>query len=147
MSRLSASFWMMSRGILIIGQPIVWMPFLTLMVVWNVALSAAQADVSDVSVDRKVEQKSANGALKSYVEEASQRFLIPNPWIWAVMKVESAGDARALSHKGAMGLMQIMPDTWTMLRKQHGLGDDPYDPRDNILAGASYLRDLHHRYG
>jgi hypothetical protein len=43
--------------------------------------------------------------------------------------------------------MQIMPDTWTMLRQQHGLGDDPYNPRDNILAGASYLRDLHHRYG
>jgi Transglycosylase SLT domain len=147
MSRLSASCWMMSRGVLSIARPIVWMPFLTLMVVLNVALSAAQTDVSDVSVDRKVEQISANGAFKSYVEEASQRFLIPSSWIWAVMRVESAGDARALSNKGAIGLMQIMPDTWTMLRQQHGLGDDPYDPRDNILAGASYLRDLHHRYG
>jgi Transglycosylase SLT domain len=63
------------------------------------------------------------------------------------MRVESAGDARALSNKCAIGLMQIMPDTWNMLRQQHSLGDDPYDPRDNILAGASYLRDLHHRYG
>jgi Transglycosylase SLT domain len=147
MSRLSASCWMMSRGVLIIGQPIVWIPFLTLMVVLNVALSPAQADVSDVSVDRKVEQISANGALKSYVEEASRRFLIPSVWIWAVMSVESAGEVRTLSHKGAIGLMQIMPDTWTMLRQQHSLGDDPYDPRDNILAGASYLRDLHQRYG
>ena len=43
--------------------------------------------------------------------------------------------------------MQIMLDAWAMLRQQHGLGDDPYNPRDNILAGASYLRDLHHRYG
>ena len=85
--------------------------------------------------------------IKLYIEEASRRFLIPSPWIWAVMRVESAGDASALSNKGAMGLMQIMSDTWTMLRLQHGLGDDPYDPRDNILAGASYLRDLHHRYG
>lgn len=85
--------------------------------------------------------------IKIYVEEASRRFLIPSPWIWAVMRVESAGDVRALSNKGAMGLMQIMPDTWIMLRPQHGLGADPYDPRDNILAGASYLRDLHHRYG
>ena len=50
-------------------------------------------------------------------------------------------------NKSAIVLMQIMPDTWTMLRQQHGLGDDPYNPRDNILAGASYLRDLHHRYG
>ena len=63
------------------------------------------------------------------------------------MKVESAGDARALSNKGAIGLMRIMPDTWTMLRQQHGLGDDPCNPRANILAGAGYLRDLHHRYG
>ena len=62
-------------------------------------------------------------------------------------RVESAGDALALSNKGAMGLMQIMLDAWAMLRQQHGLGDDPYNPRDNILAGASYLRDLHHRYG
>ena len=63
------------------------------------------------------------------------------------MRIESAGDAHALSHKGAIGLMQIMPDTWNMLRQQHVLGDDPYDPRDNILAGVGYLRELHHRYG
>ena len=63
------------------------------------------------------------------------------------MRVEGAGDARALSHKGAMELMQIMPDTLTMLRQQHGLGDHLYDPRDNILAGAGYLPGLHHRYG
>ena len=62
-------------------------------------------------------------------------------------RVESAGDALALSNKGAMGLMQIMLDAWAMLRQQHGLGDDPYNPRDNILAGAGYLRELHHRYG
>ena len=125
----------MYRGVLIIGQPIVWTPFLTLMVVLNVDLSAAQADVSDNSVYRKVAKPSAYPALKSYVEEASRRFLIPSSCIWAVMRVESAGDARALSNKAAMGLMQIMPDTWTMLRQQHGLGDDPYNPRANILAG------------
>jgi hypothetical protein len=62
------------------------------------------------------------------------------------MQAESAGDVRARSKKGAMGLMQIMPATWTMLRNRLGLGDDPFDPRDNILAGAAYLRDLHDRY-
>ncbi len=111
MSQLSVTCRMISRGVLSIARSIVWMSFLTLMVILNVALSAAQADVSDVSVDRKVEQISANGALKSYVEEASQRFLIPSSWTWAVMRVESAGDARALSHKGAIGLMQIIQDT------------------------------------
>ncbi len=86
-------------------------------------------------------------AIRSDVEEASRRFLIPSSWIWAVMKVESAGDVRALSNKGAMGLMQIMPKTWETLRQQHRLGADPYDPRDNILAGAAYLGELYDRYG
>lgn len=63
------------------------------------------------------------------------------------MAIESGGDALALSPKGAMGLMQVMPDTWGGLRVQHGLSDNPYDPRDNILAGAAYLRELHERYG
>jgi hypothetical protein len=147
MSRLSATCWLMSRGGLSIASPIICVPVITFMVVLNVALSAAHADVGDDSVDRKVKQISAYGALKSYVEEASRRFLIPCSWIWAVMKVESAGDVRALSKKGAMGLMQIMPRTWEMLREQHVLGTDPYNPRDNILAGAAYLRELHHRYG
>jgi hypothetical protein len=43
--------------------------------------------------------------------------------------------------------MQIMPETWADLRLRYGLGNDPYDPRDNILAGAAYLRELHDRYG
>jgi soluble lytic murein transglycosylase-like protein len=63
------------------------------------------------------------------------------------MTVESAGDARARSPKGAMGLMQIMPETWADLRIRHRIGDNPYDPRDNILAGAAYLHELHDRYG
>jgi hypothetical protein len=90
---------------------------------------------------------SAVSAIRSHVEEASRRFLIPSSWIWAVIRVESAGDVRALSNKGAVGLMQLMPKTWASLRQQHGLGVDPYDPRDNILAGAAYLRELHDRYG
>lgn len=81
------------------------------------------------------------------VAEASQRFGVPAAWIRAVMGVESANDPRAISPKGAMGLMQIMPETWSYLRARYGLGRDPYDPRDNILAGAAYLRELHDRYG
>jgi hypothetical protein len=51
------------------------------------------------------------------------------------------------SSKGTMGLMQIMPKTWTELRARYGLGADPYDPHDNILAGAAYIRELYDRYG
>ncbi|WP_245334858.1 lytic transglycosylase domain-containing protein [Bradyrhizobium mercantei] len=61
--------------------------------------------------------------------------------------MESAGDVHARSPKGAMGLMQIMPATWAELRDRHNLGSDPYDPLDNILAGAAYLRELFDRYG
>jgi hypothetical protein len=82
-----------------------------------------------------------------FVEQASHRFGVPVRWIRAVVDVESAGDVRARSPKGAMGLMQIMPETWAKLRLRYDLGDDPYDPRDNILAGSAYLRELHDRYG
>lgn len=82
-----------------------------------------------------------------HIAEAARRFGIPQPWIRAVMEVESAGNPRAVSHAGAMGLMQIMPDTWAELRAAHRLGNDPFDPRDNILAGAAYLRQMYDRFG
>lgn len=83
----------------------------------------------------------------AHIAEASQRFGIPEHWIRAVMRAESAGNARAVSSAGAMGLMQVMPDTWTDLRNRHRLAHDPYDPRDNILAGTAYLREMFDRYG
>jgi soluble lytic murein transglycosylase-like protein len=85
--------------------------------------------------------------IADYVAEAARRFGVPAAWIRAVMDAESAGDVHAVSRKGAMGLMQIMPDTWSELRARYGLGRDPFDPRDNILAGAAYLREMHDRYG
>lgn len=81
------------------------------------------------------------------IAEASARFAIPEHWIRSVMQVESAGDPRAVSHAGAMGLMQVMPGTWAALRQDHGLGTDPFEPRDNILAGTAYLRAMLDRYG
>ena len=83
----------------------------------------------------------------SYIAEASERFSVPAHWIRAVMQLESHGDTTALSPKGAMGLMQIMPQTYTELRLRYHLGTDPYAPRSNILAGAAYLHELHDRYG
>lgn len=83
----------------------------------------------------------------SHVAEASRRFGIPEAWIWSVMRVESAGNPVATSHAGAMGLMQVMPGTYAELRSHYGLGADAYQPRDNIIAGAAYLRQMHDRYG
>ncbi|WP_244549966.1 lytic transglycosylase domain-containing protein [Bradyrhizobium erythrophlei] len=82
-----------------------------------------------------------------FVEQASRRFGVPERWLRAVIDVESAGDVRARSQKGAMGLMQIMPETWAELRLRYDLGNDPYDARANIIAGTAYLRELHDRYG
>lgn len=81
------------------------------------------------------------------IAEASARFAIPEHWIRAVMQVESAGDPGAVSRAGAMGLMQVMPGTWAVLRQDHGLGADPFEARDNILAGTAYLREMWDRYG
>jgi len=81
------------------------------------------------------------------IAEASRRFGVPTSWITAVMRAESLGDVRALSPKGAVGLMQIMPETYAGLRDRYGLGADPHAPRDNILAGAAFLGELHERYG
>jgi soluble lytic murein transglycosylase-like protein len=83
----------------------------------------------------------------AFITEASKRFAVPEHWIRSVMRVESAGEVRARSRKGAMGLMQIMPQTWSDLRARYDLGADPYDSRDNILAGAAYIRELYQRFG
>jgi membrane-bound lytic murein transglycosylase MltF len=79
--------------------------------------------------------------------EATQRFGIPTAWVQAIMSVESGGDRHALSPKGAMGLMQLMPKTWAELSAQYGFGRDPFDPHDNIMAGVAYLREMLNRYG
>jgi SLT domain-containing protein len=83
----------------------------------------------------------------AHIAEAAQRFELPASWIRAVLKAESNGDPRAISPKGAMGLMQVMPDTWAELRVRHRLGGNPYDPHDNIVAGSAYIRALYDRYG
>ncbi|MBB4095806.1 lytic transglycosylase domain-containing protein [Ochrobactrum pecoris] len=97
--------------------------------------------------DASVERATPRDPYAGHIADAARRFDIPEAWIRAVMRVESRGDVRAISPKGAIGLMQIMPATWGDLRTRHGLGGDPYDPRDNIMAGAAYLREMHDRYG
>ena len=85
--------------------------------------------------------------LQDLIAKASRRFGVPASWIAEVMSVESRGRAGALSPKGAIGLMQVMPETYSDMRARYGLGANPWDPRDNVLAGAAYLRLLYDRYG
>jgi len=110
-------------------------------------LTALSPTAPTVAQNAPVERASPSDPYAGHIAEAARRFGIPEGWIRAVMRVESRGDVRAISPKGAMGLMQIMPATWADLRARHSLGGDPYDPRDNILAGAAYLREMHDRYG
>lgn len=87
------------------------------------------------------------------IAEAAKRFGVPQPWIRAVIQVESGGRTMLGEHRpmkssmGAMGLMQLMPQTYADMRAQYGLGKDPYDSYDNIMAGTAYLRFLRARYG
>src|SRR3546814_15732030 len=86
------------------------------------------------------------------IEEASTRFGIPTSWIERVMRAESRGltmlNGRPIrSRAGAMGLMQLMPATWADMRARLGLGRNPDDPRDNILAATFFLRLMYDRFG
>jgi hypothetical protein len=82
-----------------------------------------------------------------HIREAAARYRVPEQWVRAVMQQESGGEQQATSPVGAMGLMQVMPNTYAELRARHGLGDDPYEPRNNILAGTAYIREMYDRYG
>jgi len=87
------------------------------------------------------------------ITEASQRFHVPKAWIVAVMRQESGGRTMLgkgtpiVSSAGAVGLMQLLPATYGEMAAQYKLGDNPFEPRDNIMAGAAYLHWLHHKYG
>ncbi|MCK9229763.1 MAG: lytic transglycosylase domain-containing protein [Syntrophales bacterium] len=81
-------------------------------------------------------------AYEPYIDEASRKYNIDSRLLKAIVKVESNFNPRAVSEKGAVGLMQIMPENFAPL----GLRD-PYNPQENILAGARYLREMINRYG
>lgn len=87
-----------------------------------------------------------------YIYEASQRFSVPQSWIRAVMQQESGGHQYMNGHltrsvHGAVGLMQIKPDTYAELAQRYHLGSDPYNPHDNIMAASGYIRELYNRFG
>lgn len=91
-------------------------------------------------------------ALQPFIDEASDRFGIPEPWIRAVIAAESGGRTSfkgkpITSSAGAIGPMQVMPQTYDELRRRYGLGPDPIDPEQNILAGTAYLKELYQRFG
>src|SRR3984893_15825053 len=83
----------------------------------------------------------------TYIAEAARRFGRPEVWVRAVMQAESRGDADATSPAGAIGLMQIMPETYAELRVRYGLSANAYDPHDNIIAGTAYMSEMIELFG
>lgn len=81
-------------------------------------------------------------AYSDLIDEAARHAQVSPALLRAVVAVESAFDPQAVSPKGAQGLMQLRPAT----ARRYGVRK-PFDPRDNLRGGASYIRDLLKRYG
>lgn len=121
------------------------------------ALAAAPPPAKPARSPFQIEQSMSHAQLLSrwnkLIAQAAKRFGVPESWIRAVMRAESGGRTmlderhKIVSDAGAMGLMQLMPSTYDDMRAQYGLGRDPFDPHDNIFAGAAYLRFLRAKYG
>ncbi len=77
---------------------------------------------------------------RQLADAAADKYGLPRQLVRSVMAAESGFQAQAVSPKGAIGLMQLMPET------AQALGVDPYDPAQNVDAGTRYLRDLLNQY-
>ena len=87
-----------------------------------------------------------------YISAAASRFDVPQQWIRQVMEVESGGHEYiggqlTVSPTGAMGLMQLEPPTYQEMAARYGLGSDPFNPYDNIMAGTAYIHEMYQVYG
>ncbi|WP_448588635.1 lytic transglycosylase domain-containing protein [Thermocrinis sp.] len=77
-----------------------------------------------------------------FVKEASQRFGVDKNLIWAVMRQESLFDQEAISPSNARGLMQLMNFTAREVSSKYGIPNEVFSPRENILMGTAYLREM-----
>ena len=85
-----------------------------------------------------------------YVEKYSELYGVPEPIIYATIKTESGFKSNAVSSAGAIGLMQLMPDTFLWLCEKQGETHDAgmlYDPETNIKYGTYYLSFLYREFG
>jgi len=124
-----------------------------IVVLRTVSITKALADTKALAKEQAMSTAELIDRWTPYIKEASRRFKISTDWIKAVIRVESGGRTLSddnqpiVSTAGAMGIMQVMPETYRDMRQANSLGDNPHDPRDNILAGTAYLRWLQEKYG
>ncbi|MBN2284637.1 MAG: lytic transglycosylase domain-containing protein [Deltaproteobacteria bacterium] len=91
--------------------------------------------------ERRPRSNALPGTYDVIIKEAAEAYRVEAPLLKAMVKVESDFDPRAVSAKGARGLMQLMPQNFDMLGVKN-----PFDPRENIMAGTRYLKGLLDRY-
>lgn len=121
----------------------------------TILIAAPEPPCRDPNPPRVRSQRTTDTGLPQWepvIDEAARRFALPPAWIARVMQAESGGHTTLAGYpitspKGAIGLMQLMPGTYDDMRRAYDLGHDPYDPHDNILAGAAYLRAMFDRFG
>ncbi len=106
-------------------------------------------DIALMAVEKRIYQKPEEYV--PFVEQYAEEFGVPVDLVYAVIKTESGFDSSAVSGKGAIGLMQMMPATFEwltddILREYLGIGM-LYDPETNIKYGTYYLSRLYNRFG
>lgn len=110
----------------------------------NVTSAASKAHVAQrveraSAVDKvaaSAQENFANPELARVIHSAAQKYAVDPKLVSAVAEVESGGDQQAVSPAGAVGVMQLMPDTAA------GLGVNPYNLESNVEGGAKYLREM-----
>jgi hypothetical protein len=104
-------------------------------------LSSSETKPISSPLVRRTANVPATLSLDEVVASASGRYRLDPDLVNSVIKVESGFNARAVSPKGAQGLMQLMPGTATQLGVPNA-----FDPQANVEGGAKYLRELLERY-
>ena len=81
-----------------------------------------------------------NGEIDSYIREAAAKYGVDEKLVSLVADAESGKSQKCISNKGAIGVMQLMPDT------ARGMGVNPYDARQNVDGGVRFLKDMLNMY-
>jgi soluble lytic murein transglycosylase-like protein len=99
--------------------------------------------VAGTSIVSEAPEKSdaLSSGIEAYIEDVAARYGVSKDLIAAIIEAESSYNPRAISPRGAQGLMQLMPETAAILRVS-----DPFDPRENIDGGVRHLLSLMDRF-
>ena len=100
-------------------------------------MEGAEAFTRHINANERSSDPARYRRYDAYIREASQLYQLPEAFVRAVVRVESDFNPNVVSNAGAMGLMQLMPQTARSMGVR-----DPFDPRQNILGGTRYLRVL-----